>query len=87
MRVLDMKVVADFITTLWKSWNNHNNFVFRGKDDDARVIWDRAKTLCHDFRIHNLVNMSLLPITPANKSWVKPLYDFVKINFDATVEN
>ncbi|MBA0609098.1 hypothetical protein Godav_021218 [Gossypium davidsonii] len=38
MRVLDMKVVADFITTLWNSWNNHNNFVFRGKEDDTRVI-------------------------------------------------
>ncbi|MBA0735502.1 hypothetical protein Gogos_019346, partial [Gossypium gossypioides] len=66
MRVLDMKVVTDFITTLWNSWNNRNNFVFRGKEDDAR---------------------SLLPITPANKNWVKPLCDFVKIHFDATVSN
>ncbi|MBA0790970.1 hypothetical protein Gohar_015581, partial [Gossypium harknessii] len=37
IRALDMKVVADFITTLWNSWINRNNFIFRGKEDDARV--------------------------------------------------
>ncbi|MBA0638647.1 hypothetical protein Godav_029302 [Gossypium davidsonii] len=32
-------------------------------EDEARVVWDRAKTLCQDFRIHNLVNKLVLPIT------------------------
>ncbi|MBA0750711.1 hypothetical protein Gogos_002102 [Gossypium gossypioides] len=50
MRVLDMKAVANIITMLWNSWNNRNNYVFRGKEDKARVIWDRAKTLCQDLR-------------------------------------
>ncbi|MBA0579173.1 hypothetical protein Gorai_021436, partial [Gossypium raimondii] len=40
----------------------------RGKEDDARVIWDKAKTLCHGVQIHNLVNKPFLPVTPANKS-------------------
>ncbi|KAG8488392.1 hypothetical protein CXB51_016552 [Gossypium anomalum] len=29
MRVLDNKAVSDFVTTLWNSWNNRNNFLFR----------------------------------------------------------
>ncbi|KAH1063883.1 hypothetical protein J1N35_028870 [Gossypium stocksii] len=45
MRVLDKKATADFVTTLWNSWNNRNNFIFRGKEDDAHVVWERAKTL------------------------------------------
>ncbi|MFQ6652685.1 hypothetical protein Gotur_024437 [Gossypium turneri] len=44
MRVLDMKATADFITMLWNRWNNCNKFIFRGKEDDASVVWDRAKT-------------------------------------------
>ncbi|KAH1039116.1 hypothetical protein J1N35_040859 [Gossypium stocksii] len=68
MRVFYMKAVANFIMMLWNSWYNRNNYVFRGKEDEVRVIWDRAKTLCQDFRIHNLVNKPVLPITPACKT-------------------
>ncbi|MBA0730762.1 hypothetical protein Golax_022781 [Gossypium laxum] len=71
----------------WNSWNNHNKFVFKGKEEDVRVVWDRAITLCQDFRIHNLVNKPLLPVTSATKNWVKPPLGFVKINFDAAVSN
>ncbi|MBA0819735.1 hypothetical protein Gohar_028386 [Gossypium harknessii] len=49
MRILDRKAVEEFIMTLWNSWNNRNNFVFRGKGDEAQIIWDRARTLFHDF--------------------------------------
>ncbi|MBA0661885.1 hypothetical protein Goklo_006115 [Gossypium klotzschianum] len=87
MCFLEKKVVADFITTLSDSWNNRNNYVFRGKEEEARVIWDRAKTLCQDFRIHNLINKLVLPITPTLKKWEKPLCRTVKINFDVTVFN
>ncbi|MBA0692723.1 hypothetical protein Goari_010260, partial [Gossypium aridum] len=45
MRILDKKATADFVTTLWNSWNNRNKFIFRGKEDDAHVVWERAKTL------------------------------------------
>ncbi|MBA0764803.1 hypothetical protein Gotri_014091 [Gossypium trilobum] len=72
---------------LWNSWNNRNNFVFCGKEDKAWVIWDRARTHCHDFWIHNLVNKPVLPLTPAIKKWEKPLCESMKINIDATVFN
>ncbi|KAK5842391.1 hypothetical protein PVK06_004741 [Gossypium arboreum] len=49
MRILDRKVVEDFIITLWNNWNNRNNFFFRGKENESQVIWDRARMLCHDF--------------------------------------
>ncbi|MBA0613257.1 hypothetical protein Godav_013728 [Gossypium davidsonii] len=56
-----------------------------GKEEEAKVVWERAVTLCHDFRIHNLLNKPLLPVISAEKKWAKPPYDTVKINFDATV--
>ncbi|MBA0738453.1 hypothetical protein Gogos_011802 [Gossypium gossypioides] len=87
MRILDRKVVEDFITMLWNSWNNHNNFVYYGKEDEARVVWNRARTFCHDFWIHNLVNKPVLPLTPIVKKWEKPPCGSVKINVDATVLN
>ncbi|MBA0557223.1 hypothetical protein Golob_014302, partial [Gossypium lobatum] len=87
MCFLDKKVIADFITALWNSWNNRNNYVFYGKEEEARVIWDRAKNLCQDFRIHNLINKPVLPLTLALKKWEKPPCGTVKINFDATVFN
>ncbi|MBA0798374.1 hypothetical protein Gohar_008966, partial [Gossypium harknessii] len=58
---------------------------FQGKEEEAKVVWERAVTLCHDFRIHNLLNKPLLPVISAEKKWAKPPYDTVKINFDATV--
>ncbi|KAG8500321.1 hypothetical protein CXB51_003683 [Gossypium anomalum] len=87
MRLLDKKAIADFITLLWNSWNNTNNFIFHGKEEEASVIWERAITLSKDFRIHNLVNKSMLPITSACKKWEKPSHGFAKVNFDAVVSN
>ncbi|MBA0687866.1 hypothetical protein Goari_005686 [Gossypium aridum] len=37
MRILDKKVIADLMTTLWNSWNNRNNFIFRGNEDEAQI--------------------------------------------------
>ncbi|MBA0585919.1 hypothetical protein Gorai_016680 [Gossypium raimondii] len=60
-------------------------YVTRGKEEEAKVVWERVVTLCHDFRIHNLLNKPLLPVITAEKKWAKPPYDTLKINFDATV--
>lgn len=68
MHVLDKRVVTNFIIMLWNSWNNRNNNVLQGKEDEVRVIWDRAKTFCQDYQIHHLVNKSVLPITPTCKN-------------------
>ncbi|MBA0791404.1 hypothetical protein Gohar_015983 [Gossypium harknessii] len=58
---------------------------FRGKEEEANVVWERTATLCHDFRIHNLLNKPLLLVITADKKWTKPPHGIVKINFDATV--
>ncbi|KAA3489414.1 reverse transcriptase [Gossypium australe] len=50
-RVLDKKAVADFITVLWNIWNNRNNKIFGGTEDDAKVTWEKASVLSHDFWI------------------------------------
>ncbi|MBA0568746.1 hypothetical protein Golob_006216, partial [Gossypium lobatum] len=54
-------------------------------EDEARVVWERAKTLSNEFRIHNLVNDPLIPVIPVCRKWEKPPCGFVKVNFNATV--
>ncbi|MBA0563904.1 hypothetical protein Golob_008865 [Gossypium lobatum] len=66
--VLDKKVAADFFTILWNNWNNHNNCIFRGKEDEARVVWERAKTLSNEFCIHNLLNFDAV-VAPNRTSY------------------
>ncbi|MBA0722997.1 hypothetical protein Golax_003618, partial [Gossypium laxum] len=85
LHVLDKKVVVDFFTTLWNSWNNCNNFIFWGKEDDTRVVLERAETFSNEFRIHNLVNNSLISSAPACQKWKKPPRGFVKVNFNVVV--
>ncbi|KAA3483583.1 Ribonuclease H-like superfamily protein [Gossypium australe] len=84
MRVLDKRAMTNLMTTLWNCWNNSNSFIFRGKKEEAQVIWDRASTLSQDFHICNLMNELLLSPNLAVKKWEQPPRVFVKINFDAT---
>ncbi|KAH1092371.1 hypothetical protein J1N35_019628 [Gossypium stocksii] len=65
MWILDKKAFEDLIMILWNRWNGRNNAIFRGKDEDARVVWERAKMLGDDFRIHNLTIKLILPLTPS----------------------
>ncbi|XP_016672060.1 uncharacterized protein [Gossypium hirsutum] len=85
MRVLDKKVMADLMVLLWNYCNNRNNFIFRGKEEEATVIWERARALIEDFRICNLLKEPLLSSNVEAKKWKKPPKGFVKVNFDATV--
>lgn len=79
--------MANLMTTFWNSWNNRNNFIFKGKEDEVQVIWGRARTLSHEFCICNFINEPLLSTNPTVKKWEKPPKGFVKINFDALVCN
>ncbi|MBA0818782.1 hypothetical protein Gohar_021576, partial [Gossypium harknessii] len=87
MALLDKKAMEDFITPLWNSWNNMNNFIFRGKVEEARVKWDRALTLSNDFRLHNINNKPISPFNPVCQNWKKPNNGMIKINVDSTVSN
>ncbi|MBA0670956.1 hypothetical protein Goklo_024874 [Gossypium klotzschianum] len=75
------------MTTLWNNWNNRNNFIFKGKEEEAWVIWDRARTISQEFCICNLINEPLLSSNPVVQKWENPPKGFVKINFDASVYN
>ncbi|KAG8498965.1 hypothetical protein CXB51_005380 [Gossypium anomalum] len=85
MRVLDKRAMADLMTILWNCWNNRNNFIFRGKEEDAQLIWERACNLSKELRICNMLHEPLISQNIVEKKWVKPPKGFIKINFDATV--
>ncbi|MBA0677231.1 hypothetical protein Goari_018649, partial [Gossypium aridum] len=52
-----------------------------GKEEDARVIWERARKLNDDFRIHNFSIWSILPWAPKTCKW-----DVIKLNVDASMK-
>ncbi|MBA0844732.1 hypothetical protein Goarm_023173, partial [Gossypium armourianum] len=60
MRVLNKRAMADLMTTLWNCWNNRKNFILRGKEEEAKQIWERASNLTKEFRICNIMNEPLL---------------------------
>ncbi|XP_016704723.1 uncharacterized protein [Gossypium hirsutum] len=68
------------------SWNNRNNFTFRGKEEDASTKWTRALTLSNDFKIHNLSEKPMLPYQPIGRKWIKPPREMMKINVDVAIE-
>ncbi|KAL1173037.1 hypothetical protein V6Z11_A05G387200 [Gossypium hirsutum] len=86
-RELDKKAAADFLTLLWNSWNDRNNMVFKGKMDDALLIWERAQALSNDFRIFNLTEPPVIPPTLMNRTWKAPPTGYIKVNVDAAVSD
>ncbi|XP_016752465.2 uncharacterized protein [Gossypium hirsutum] len=87
LSILDKKAMADFMTILWNCWNNRNNPVFRGKEDEAKDIWNKASMLSKEIRIHNLLKVPLLSAQLDVRKWVKPPKNYIKINFDASTGN
>ncbi|KAG8474835.1 hypothetical protein CXB51_031516 [Gossypium anomalum] len=85
LHLLDKKAIANFFTNLWTSWNNQNNLIFRGKEDNARLVWEKAKSFSNEFHIHNLVNNPLILTALTYQLWKKPPRGFIKVNFDAAV--
>ncbi|KAA3470540.1 hypothetical protein EPI10_016240 [Gossypium australe] len=88
MRILDKRAMADLITILWNCWNSGNNFIFKGKEDKARTIWDRASNLGKEFRIYNLLNAPMLSQNMVIKKWEKPPRGFEAkcIAFERSIE-
>ncbi|KAG8478537.1 hypothetical protein CXB51_028294 [Gossypium anomalum] len=86
-RKLDKKVAVDFLTLLWNSWNDRNNMVFKGKMDVAVMIWERAQTLSKDFRIFNLTEPPVIPLTQMNMGWKTLPTGYIKVNVVAAVSN
>ncbi|MBA0820783.1 hypothetical protein Gohar_022326, partial [Gossypium harknessii] len=68
-------------------WNCCNNAIFCGKNEEARVVWERSKMLGEDFRIHNLSNNPILPLSHNPQKLEKPPIGFMKVNVDATICN
>ncbi|MBA0839347.1 hypothetical protein Goarm_005085, partial [Gossypium armourianum] len=57
------------------------------KEEDARLIWERARTLVDDFRNFNSSHVTMNPRPPMSHIWVKRLIDVIKINVDATIHD
>ncbi|MBA0716064.1 hypothetical protein Golax_014930 [Gossypium laxum] len=83
--LLDLKAYENLITILWNVWNSRNNAMFRGKEEDTRIVWERAISLGDDFRIFDLINAPLIPKTLSPQKRNKSPSYFFKINVDAAI--
>lgn len=87
MRFLDKRAFENFVIVLWNIWNSRNNFIFKGKKEDARLIWERAKAFYEEFWIHNFTSYRLIPKLVRSSKWRKPPANFIKINVGAAYAN
>ncbi|MBA0878136.1 hypothetical protein Goshw_015974 [Gossypium schwendimanii] len=83
--LLDLKAYENLITILWNVWNSRNNAMFQGKEEDTRIVWERAISLGDDFRIFDLTNAPLIPKTPSPQKQNKSPSSFFKINVDVAI--
>ncbi|MBA0561137.1 hypothetical protein Golob_017987 [Gossypium lobatum] len=60
-----------------------NNAMFRGKEEDTRIVWERAISLGDDFRIFDLTLLIPKTLSPQNRN--KSPSSFFKINVDAAI--
>lgn len=82
MRLVEGKDFKCLVMLLWNIWNSRNNFIFRVHDKDSKLIWERAKTFCKDFRIYNLTNVAMILKPVKQRKWSKPPIGTIKINVD-----
>lgn len=87
MRLLDKRAFESLIIVLCNIWNSRNNFIFRGKEEEAGLIWERAKMLGDDFRLHNFTSVPLIPKPIRPIRWTKPPDGVTKVNVDAAWVN
>ncbi|MBA0635812.1 hypothetical protein Godav_022122, partial [Gossypium davidsonii] len=76
---------SSFISKNYNRCIDWNNYIFRGKEEEAKQKWERASNLQREFRICNMLKEPLLSQTKVEKKWKKPPKNFIKVNFDATV--
>lgn len=62
-------------------------FVFRGMDEDSKIIWDKVVTFCNEFQLHKLSSLVMLSKLAKNKNWSKPPSGSININIDAAWDN
>ncbi|MBA0608601.1 hypothetical protein Godav_020798 [Gossypium davidsonii] len=68
-------------------FDNRNNAIFRGKEEDVYRIWEHARKLNTDFRIHNLSSQPVLLQVPRCCRWEKPPIGIIKVNVDVAVNS
>lgn len=61
MRIMDNIADGCFIAILWNLWNSRNNFIFRGQDEEPKVIWEWVVNFSNELRLHDLHNVAMLP--------------------------
>lgn len=58
--------------------------MFKGKEEDALLIWEHGRNFLVEFRLHNLSNSPLILKPVQIFKWEKKTpFDFIKINVDA----
>lgn len=83
MRMLDRKAFECLVVLLWNIWNNKNNLILQGKNEDPRTVWEKARAFCSDYRIHNFFGTVMLPKPARQDKWSRPSPGVMKINTDA----
>lgn len=83
MRLLDKKAFECLLIVLWNIWNSRNNLLFRCRDEDPKIIWDRVVAFCQEFRLYNLTYPDMLHKSIRERKWSKHSVGTVKVNFDA----
>ncbi|KAA3469415.1 reverse transcriptase [Gossypium australe] len=86
-RVLDKIAISNFLTVLWNIWNSKNYRIFQGAEMEAKVIWEKASALSHEFRIYNLMEVPMIPKSRMVANWKKPVFGVYKINIDASIKD
>ncbi|MBA0614521.1 hypothetical protein Godav_014812 [Gossypium davidsonii] len=71
-----------FLDSSYNVWNGRNSTLFQGKEDDAQLVWEQARTLGDDFKIFNLLHALMNLRLLRSHRWIKPPNDAIKINVD-----
>ncbi|KAL1077817.1 hypothetical protein V6Z11_D10G120200 [Gossypium hirsutum] len=60
MRKMDKRAFTSFLMLLWQLWEARNLFVIQGQVSSLQDVVLRARSIHHEFRVHNLFYAPLL---------------------------